>query len=178
MSFYIFIQLFRKHLQHMVICRFPIYLQPVIQRLLKGMDSLSLYPAVWNDALLSFGLYLPNDNLQLKDLMFEIKKYAESQPIFSAHEVIANVYKKRKNFYLIQFLYLKQLYALLTLLLSHFSKLKEKKPRLELLQYFKLYIQSFSLFLSTLTFMWIYLNHKEAGKIYLFSHLCDQSLLL
>ncbi|XP_015788920.1 ectopic P granules protein 5 homolog [Tetranychus urticae] len=132
--------LYRKHLQYMVICRFPSYLHPVIQNLLRGMDSFLLYPGLWNDILLSFGFYLPANKTKLIDLVNEMRKYAESQPIFSTYE----------------------LHNLLSLFTNHFKQIKEEKIRIDLIDYFRAYVQPFSIVLSTISLMWIHSNRKEA----------------
>ncbi|RWS25872.1 ectopic P granules protein 5-like protein, partial [Leptotrombidium deliense] len=78
--------LYRKHLQYMAICRFPDYLEQVFRIILNGMRNFSLYPLLWNDLLLSFGFYVQLPNVQLPYLIAELKKYANSQPLFCANE--------------------------------------------------------------------------------------------
>lgn len=51
------------------------------------MNNFAFYPQLWDDILLSFGYYSTNQKTQIDDIVAEMKKYAESQPIFSSAEV-------------------------------------------------------------------------------------------
>lgn len=128
------------------------------------MDCFLLYPSLWNDILLSFGFYLPSNKSKLSDLVNEIRKYAESQPIFSTCEVKSYYFQvKIPNANIVQLKL--QLHNLLVLFTNHFQRIKEEKTSINLIEHFRAYVQSFSIVLSTISLMWIHSNRKEAGKI-------------
>src|SRR5690606_38205245 len=78
----------RKHLQYFVIHQWPTYLIPVMNMMLAGTTSRVLYPALWNDLLLSFGLYLPTSKLlSTEEMISEFKKYSVNQPLFTASDI-------------------------------------------------------------------------------------------
>jgi len=129
--------LYRKHLQYSLMFQFPVYLTNIITLLLKGMSQFHLYPALWNDVLLSFGLYI-KPQLSPPDVVLEIKKYANSQPLFSSSE----------------------LFALLKLMAQHFSEMKKQQPKTEMLEFYKDYIHDFLMVLSSLSVMWVNVNHR------------------
>lgn len=54
------------------------------------MDKFSIFPQLWDDILLSFGFYSRNQKTQMAEIVQEMKKYAESQPIFSSTEVLCS----------------------------------------------------------------------------------------
>lgn len=129
--------LYRKHLQYSVIYQFPSYLTQIMALLLKGMSNFKLFPAFWNDMLLSFGLYL-RPGICDREAMNELKKYANSQPLFSSSE----------------------LYSLLQMVAQHFSEIRRRDPAVELLEYFKDYINEYSMLLTAISFMWINVNSR------------------
>lgn len=79
--------LYRKHLQYVIIGYFPTYLHEALGILLRGMNECSVYPALWNDVLLSFGFYIPPNIGDMNYFYSELKKYANHQPLFSSNEV-------------------------------------------------------------------------------------------
>ena len=107
--------------------------------MLNGMSSFKFTPILWKDILLSFGLYLPPNQIPVDSLLPEIKKYASIQPLFTASDI----------------------YSILTILNEHFSRLLIENPKIEFLTYFQDYFHSFIPVLAALSFIWINANQHD-----------------
>lgn len=138
----ILIGLYRKHLQYFVIHRFPDYLISVMEMMLKGMSSSTIYPPLWNDLLLSFGLYLPAKAISTKEIIIEFKKYSLNQPLFTSSEI----------------------YDIMRLFHQHFQAQLTTRPNQDLLDFYKEYIRSFFPILCALSFIWINTNSADKSN--------------
>ena len=136
----ILLGLYRKHFQLILIFKFPENLLAIFKIMLDGMFSFKFYPVLWKDILLSFGLFLPPNQIPAHSLIPELKKYASIQPLFTASDI----------------------YSILLILNENFNRLlHEKHSKIEFLSYFQDYFHSFIPVLAALSFIWINANQHD-----------------
>lgn len=135
----ILLGLYRKHFQLILIYKFPENLLSIFKIMLNGMSSFKFYPILWKDILLSFGLFLPPNQIPADSLIPELKKYAAIQPLFTSSDI----------------------YSILTILNEHFSRLLREQPKIEFLSHFQDYFHSFTPVLAALSFIWINANQND-----------------
>jgi len=135
----ILLGLYRKHFQLILIYKFPENLISIFKIMLDGMSSFKFTPILWKDILLSFGLYLPPNQMPAQNLLMELKKYASIQPLFNASDI----------------------YSILKILNEHFGRLLLENPKIEFISRFQDYFHSFVPVLAALSFIWINANQHD-----------------
>lgn len=135
----ILLGLYRKHFQLILIYKFPNNLLPIFKIMLNGMFDFKFYPILWKDILLSFGLFLPPNQIPADSLLPELKKYASIQPLFTSSDI----------------------YSILKILNENFNRLLSENSKLEFLSHFECYFHSFIPVLASLSFIWINTNQHD-----------------
>ncbi|KAI2800207.1 Ectopic P granules protein 5 [Blomia tropicalis] len=151
--------LYRKHLQDIILYQFPLFMQNILQFMLNGMNEAQLAPTLWSSLLHTFGFYTkslsftnhinrtpattPAIRQQSSTLLdfdyvtfdLDLRGYTVRQTIFTSHEL----------FELIQ-------------IMLEFQQFINQESTSEFLDYFKTYASKYLQFISFISYCWIGTN--------------------